>query len=384
MCSGFTISQNSLMDGSALSSAQYIQKNLDKINNYAKSEGYETNINDCTMQKIQIFDGEVYEDGYFVDFNDNNGFLTIGNDFSIYDFSFVGDITGNNILVDFTYSVHDGYNYKGKNYETHNLEEERFYTPADFDGTNDNGEITDLPMYVVDRYGSEYTLYEGKRVTTMSGVIQYAQSVYIHHVDGLDYSEGNCGLISANNYLKYLRVNRSYINIPYYTYEYYYASIDEPNLYNERSADSTYTTKNPKYMSTALADIRRDAYRINGGPEGLTVWQSKNLLNYAMEEYGYSTRFNVIEAWSYSTVTSRIDNNKALLWSVLWQEVYNNHTMFVSGYQTYRKEGKFLWWTTYDYLEFFVIKDGHSSSDRYYDFNGSNGNTWSGAFVVEQ
>lgn len=58
--------------------------------------------------------------------------------------------------------------------------------------------------------------------------------------------------------------------------------------------------------------------------------------------------------------------------------------MAVFGYKTYRKATQVLWWTTYDYLEFFVIKDGHSSSDRYYDFNGSNGNTWFGAFVVEK
>ncbi len=381
--SAFTFPED-VLDGSALQSAIYIQNNLDEINDYANSNGYSVNITHSYLQPILIFNGESYEEGYFIDFNDDNGYITVGNDFSIYDISFEREsVAADGILNNFEFSIHDGYDYDRKIVETMDIETAEFYNPSNYDGTDSQGKITNLPDYVKDKYGSGYSLYAGKRVTTMSGERQSTQSVYIHYKDGIYYSEGNCGLISASNYLKYLYTNREFTNIPYNSYEYYYPQVNEVNLFNARNSDSSYTVSNPKYMRTALADIRREAYRINGGPEGLTVWESRDLLNHAMSRYGYSTRFKIIEIWSYSTVTSRINNNQALLWSVLGHNVYNDYTMFVSGYQTYKKEGKFLWWITYDYKEFFVLKDGHSSADRYYDFNGPNGNTWLGAFVVE-
>lgn len=385
ICSGFTIPEELLLDGTAFQSAEYIRNNLDIINEYAIDNGYSGNRTAAYIQPILIFNGETYENGYFVDFNDDNGYITVGNNFSIYDLSFESEsVAKDGVLDNFEYSVHDGYNYEGKEILTFDIENEQFYHPSDYDGTDSDGKITDLPKYVADRYGTGYLLYAAKRVTTMSGEDQYDRSVYIQSKNGSSYSEGNCGLISVANYLKYLRYNRNYINIPYDTTEAYNPQTSEVSLFNSKSSDSSYTVRNPKVMPTALADIRREAYRINGGPEGLTVWQSKDLLNFAMQRYGYSLRFNTIEVWSYSTVTSRIDNNKALLWSVLWQEVYGNHTMFVSGYQTYRKASQFLWWTNYDYREFFVLKDGHDAADRYYDFNGgANGNTWFGAFIVE-
>ncbi|VEU80214.1 hypothetical protein [Haploplasma axanthum] len=288
-------------------------------------------------------------------------------------------------MKDFEYDIHNGYNYYGKeltdNSVINNIEMEKI---SKYDGTNSGGYITDLPKYVADRYGKEYKLNVSKRVTNMDGELQTDNSIYYESKNGFSYSEGNCGLISAFNYLKYMYNNRGFSRIPYSSKIKYDASILEPKIYDKKLKDSNYTVRNNKNISKALSDIRQEAYRINGGPEGLTVWESRKLLDYAMKEYGYSTRFKVIEIWDYNTVTSRIDKGQGLLWSVFGHQTYGSHTMFVSGYNTYVKTGKFLWWTTYSYKEFFILKDGHYKTDKFYDFNGFNGGVVVGGFVVEK
>lgn len=84
-----------------------------------------------------------------------------------------------------------------------------------------------------------------------------------------------------------------------------------------------------------------------------------------------------------STVTSRIDKGEALLWSTL-TGAYGSHTMFVSGYNIYVKETKVLFFTVKTYKDYFEIRDGWNANKRYYDFNGLNGGTLLGAFVVEK
>ena len=73
ICSGFTIPEELLLDGTAFQSAEYIRNNLDIINEYAVDNGYNGNRTATYIQPILIFNGETYENGYFVDFNDYNG-----------------------------------------------------------------------------------------------------------------------------------------------------------------------------------------------------------------------------------------------------------------------------------------------------------------------
>jgi hypothetical protein len=62
-----------LLDGTAFQSTEYIWNNLDIINEYAVDNAYNGNRTATYIQPILIFNGETYENGYFVDFNDYNG-----------------------------------------------------------------------------------------------------------------------------------------------------------------------------------------------------------------------------------------------------------------------------------------------------------------------
>jgi len=101
-----------------------------------------------------------------------------------------------------------------------------------------------------------------------------------------------------------------------------------------------------------------------------------------MENSSYSTRFEVIEIWSMNTVTSRIDNDEAIIWGTIGS-AYGNHLMMVSGYDIYVKEIRILFITIRTYKDFFELRDGHNSGATYYDFNGFNGGTVFGSFVVK-
>jgi hypothetical protein len=169
----------------------------------------------------------------------------------------------------------------------------------------------------------------------------------------------------------------------------YDPSEEESSLFDTKISEGEYYIydtedgHSQRSFTYLYIEARQEANEMNGSPEGLTVWESRDILNNVMETHGYSTRFKIIEAWSMSTVTSRINDDEAILWSTLGS-VYGNHTMMVAGYDIYLKETKVLFLTIRTYKNFFELRDGHSIYPRYYDFNGTNGGTVFGAFVVKK
>ena len=269
------------------------------------------------------------------------------------------------------------------------ITDEEFYSYDGYDGVDSSGTIHNLDDYVKDRYGSKYKKHKSKSVTSDLGETQFPLSVYVKDDGKYLYSEGNCGLVSVYNHLLYFYNKRSYNRLPATNIRKYNPSTSEPNLYRKKKADGNYIIYDTedigyqKEFSQLYIDARLEAYRINGGPEGLTVWESRDILNNIMSLYDYSRRFKIVEIWSTSTVTSRINDGEALLWSTL-TGAYGSHTMFVSGYNIYVKETKILLFTVKTYKDFLEIRDGWSSSKRYFDFNGLNNGTLLGAFVVEK
>lgn len=384
---------------SAQDSATIICNNLDEINEYSLQNGGKGNISSCKLYDITIKEFDNTIQGVYIDFNENNGYAVVGTDLTVYDFTTTGEaMTEKGEKADFQFDVLDGYYYQGIREETVNQDIPMFdgYDKS-LDGVDSSGTIYDLPKYVADEYGSSYRLYKTKDATTMSGEDQMELSVYKKENDSngdgiIDShsSEGNCGLVAPYTLLKFYKYNKGYYDLPYgYATRAYDPSSEETSLYNKKvsagnyyiydTEDDGHPQRNFSYL---YIEARKEANKINGSPEGLTVWESRDILNNVMANHGYSTRFKIIEIWSMSTVTSRIDKGEAILWST-FGSAYGNHTMFVAGYDIYVKETKILFITYRTYKDFFEIRDGWSKDPRYYDFNGINGGTVLGSFVVE-
>jgi hypothetical protein len=369
-------------------SAQVICSRLDEINNYAVQETGKGNINSCNFYDIEINEvGELFR-GVYIDFNGLNGYVVVGENLTVYDFAVEGkslndDYKKSNLV----YDVLGGYSYDGiERTSISNIPMGNGYDPS-INGVDSDGYIVDIDDYVHDEYGTSYDVHASVNASTLTGQKQYPLSVYI---DSDGYSEGNCGVVAAYNLLMHYRYERSYYGLPYgKTYRSYDPSTEETTLYNSKKNEGGYSIYDledngtQRSFSYLYIETRQESLDVANKVEGLTSWQTRDILNNVMENSSYSTRFEVIEIWTMSTVTNRIDAGEALIWGTIGS-AYGNHLMMVSGYDIYVKETRILFVTYRTYKDFFEIRDGHNAGARYYDFNGVNGGTVLGSFVVEK
>ena len=198
-------------------------------------------------------------------------------------------------------------------------------------------------------------------------------------------------MVSAYTLLKFYKYDKNYSNLPYgFATRLYNPSIEESELYLEKKSEDIYRIydigdyyNSQRRFSYLYIEARLEAIEISNGISGITVWQSRDILNKVMQNHGYSTRFKIVEIWTMNTVTSRIDNGEAILWSTE-NSALGDHTMLVAGYDIYLKETRVLFFTYKTYKNFFEIRDGWSNEPRYYDFNGWNGGTLLGSFIVKK
>ncbi|WP_162140232.1 hypothetical protein [Haploplasma axanthum] len=62
---------------------------MPEISKAANEEGYDISIETCVMQPILIHTENGTEEGYFIDFNDDNGYIVVGDKLTIYDLVFL-------------------------------------------------------------------------------------------------------------------------------------------------------------------------------------------------------------------------------------------------------------------------------------------------------
>ncbi len=370
-----------------LESAQVICNRLDEINEYAIDKTGEGNINSCKFYDIEINEVSDVFQGVYIDFNGHNGYVVTGENLTVYEFEVEGmSLNDDFVKSNLVYDVLSGFSYDGIVRES--VDDLPMYGGYDttINGVNSGGYITDAEAYVRDEYHDDYRIYKSENASTMTGQSQWPHSVYIKN----GMSEGNCGVLAAYNLLMHYRYERSYYSLPYgKTYRYYDPSTEEIALYNQKKSEggySIYDTEDngsQRRWSYLYIETRQESINVTGKVEGLTSWQTRDILNNVMSNNGYSTRFKVIEIWSMSTVTSRIDDGEALIWGTIGS-TYGNHLMMISGYDIFVRTQRILFVNVKYYKDFFELRDGHNSTATYYDFNGVNGGTILGSFVVEK
>ena len=174
---------------------------------------------------ITVHDGDDESEGFFLDFNEKNGYALVGNDYNLLDFEIGGDSPFEGILSEsFHYSKAAGYFYKNQSGKIISTNSEN-NTPTNaiyedikkrhYDGQEENargcGMIVNTDEYIYSKYGSGWKLGLNNTLD-MDGFTQSELSCYTNNKlinDSIyGFSEGNCWMVSAYNVLQYMQKHK--------------------------------------------------------------------------------------------------------------------------------------------------------------------------------
>jgi len=385
---------------SASKGAKYICENIDYVNELAIYLGHEANIETCSIQKITLIMGfSQDEEGALLLFDHNKGYLVLGANYNIYDISFESFALDYEEISDIdSYDISRGYSSLNENSISF---EDELNSVVINDATTIDGVVLYRDLYIDQEYGGQYFLYKAVLLTGRSGFTQGALSVYeeVFDTDGdgtvdAAASEGNCATISAVNYLTFLRYEKNYSALPYaYTTFAYNPAIYESSLYYEMRQEDNYwiydgnvyfgEIKPIKQFSYLYHETRQEAISVNDYPWGLTVWETRDVVNNVLSNYGYTNaHHSVIELPTSTTITNNINVGNGFIMSLLADNVYGTHEVFVTGYYIYQWVQKFLFFNINHYVYLLDIRDGWNSGIRYYDFSLS-GRALAIAFITK-
>ncbi len=182
-------------------------------------------------------------------------------------------------------------------------------------------EIPDVYQYIVDTYGSGWTMKTQKTLSITARL----QSSFESNVE-------NCTLSSLTQAFSYFR--SSYSNIP----------SNITTLYNDIKTIAT-----------------NHGYTSSGGTPPTKI---DDIITDIWKKYNYSNgKGNNVYVISFSIFKTEIDNNRPALFNMA-NGYYTNHTVLVKGYRTYEKSG-----ILNGDKNFLRLNDNWSTSDRWIDYS---------------
>lgn len=360
------------LKGDAKDTATYSCENLDLLELDFQRYGYDVLLDDCTMEKIKIKNGDIESDGYIVDLGENNGYFLIGNNYKIYDMSLIkGFNLNSNSIEKLIYDIELGYNFDKKEFIDDNLELEPLN--SSFLGTTDSGVITESLLYIQDRYGTDYYLNSSKINYLTSSFTMSEGSVYLRDTM---YTEGNCGLIGPYNFLVDLKHKESLSKLPstndLVEYEPYFM---ENSIYLDRVNQGNYSIfsgNTSKSFSSLYINSRLSAIEISGDIESISFSNSKRILENVAYSNGYTSsqiKFVSTSLPSFTNIRNHFDAEETIVFSVWGHSVYGNHTMFSTGYEVFRADREFLGIPYVDYKYMLILRNGWQNYNTYFDFS---------------
>ncbi len=150
--------------------------------------------------KKLVIDIKTLEEYVFLDFDDNNGYAIVGNDYDFLDFSVSGDLSYTKSTDHLYWSQYDGFVYKendeylrcdAKYLTKEELNEYEFnYNGKAANKYNDGSDvISNIPDYLESRYGGDWYC-DSKESNSLKDYIDVYQKDYAIYDNG----EGNCTL----------------------------------------------------------------------------------------------------------------------------------------------------------------------------------------------
>lgn len=381
---------------------------------------------------VKIFDDEEDDeeegddgcgyDGILLDLDDENGYILVGNDYTLLDIEMFKESPFYEIDSDmYAFSVFGGYmyydyvveDYVSVNPENNSDESDwnEIALSKQYDGQDDYGKgcggIKDPDIYMKARYGSIWKPSGGKSLP-MHGFDQWDLSCYHNPIienDQFDYryrSEGNCWVISAYHVLQYL-ADKHWHNMPshdiyprdkYGYIEEYDPRIEEPNIYtiffdsdrNPKTQElyynngqkcinewvEIYTTHEfPQLYIDVRKHVDSEYKKINGGYEKETL----EIIRYIAQQYGYDVQGRVCVPWNSNIIVAEkeLDKGHPLIWTTTKDSTYKNHSMAVCGYKHYVKVTRIWFFSFKTCKTLFELRDGWRTAPRFFDISGYRG-----------
>ena len=348
-----------------ISVSNFIEDNLSTfVFKYNETTTDKWNASYIEDKKI-VIDTISNEQYYYLDFDEDNGYAVVGNDYDFVDFSITGDLeytkdkdllywneydkfvyedNGQYIRYDIEYLIEDdlkeySFGYDGKYKE-------------EFSGGSDV--ITDIPAYIKSRYGDGWYCYEDRYLNNYQDVYQSDYAV----ING----EGNCTLSAYLGIFQYLRDNKRFSNLPRYntTITYNNLSIPVPAIYakiREKAMRYGYTTESNFSTSYCMAS-----------------WGNEALYSMGCRT-PYNSQVSYIHRYLFWSFSGQVVNNINDGYPVMWNQArgnYSNHSMVVKGYKTYKKDNSwwFIKWSSYKHFMTMNNNWWRNTPVTYIDFDG--------------
>ncbi len=315
-------------------------------------------------------------DAVYLDFDGDNGYAVIGNDYNFLDFSQTGDLEYLKKIDNILFSEYDGFVYEtDTGYGCYDIEygDEDFwreielkkqYSGQDSEGS---GMIRNSDDYIHDRYGTDFYLEKDKRLRNYENVQQNTYSLYY---DENGVGEGSCTLSAMFGIMQYLRDHKGMSKLPSETI----VAHPENDSFYDDLIEKGYTTKDRKNFPLLYETIR-DAAKDFGYTSESTAWTSINMANIymnTMNKLGYDNNIfcryaYLVLTWSYeSQVIREIDYGYPTMWNTARGQ-YDAHSMVVDGYRIYTKVRKIWFFTLKEQKLLASLNDNWGKTDVYMD-----------------
>ena len=408
-CSGFSIvlllvaimSSTGIKGVTEANIEDYLEKDCESVSDYIESNfsTFVSEYNEATEEEwlatsieyrkpvINVTDNT---SAIYLDFDGDNGYAVVGNDYNFLDFSQSGDLEYLKELEVVLFSEYDGFVYETKNgfarYSVTYADEDywnnvklgRYYTGQKQDKGEGSGRITNPDAYIKDRYGSDFNLETNKRLTGYKNVTQNSYNNYTKDGKG----EGNCTLSAMFGIMQYLRDYKSMSKLPSTT-----TTIDptKDSFYKELTGDgySAYKVTVPSIYAMIRNKAINYGYKASSG--ALTSINMANIYMDVMNAYGYNNNIlrryaYMVLVWSFeSQVKREIDAGYPTMWNTARGQ-YGSHSVVVNGYRRYYKNHK-IWFIKWkEYKNLMSLNDNWGSADIYFDLDAYGCNLWSEGF----
>ena len=323
----------------------------------------------------------------YLDFNDNNGYAVVGNDYNFLDFSKTGDLAylkNVDIILfseydGFVYETEDGYARYDYIYQVETYYDDVSYKEVYMGQRSEGaGQIVLPDSYIVSRYGSGYQLETIKRLNGYKNVVQNKYTIYIKNGVG----EGNCTLSAMYGIMQYLRDNKRMTKLPSDE-----VTIDPKtdSFYDRLTQDGYISQKTT--LPHIYETIRRKSIDYGYTNES-TAWTSINMVNIyhdVMAAFEYSSGFfkryaKVVLNFSFeSQVKRQIDAGLPIMFNTARGQ-YGSHSMVVNGYRRYSKEHKFWFIKWTEYKNLLSLNDNWQKLDICFDLDAYKTNIFKEGF----
>jgi len=365
-------------DGDAEQVATYFKDNIYVLNYIDEEAGFAGDISGIEkIQKVQVNDFESNYDAYLCDFNGEEGYMLLADDYILLDYVRDAKSPFEGITsLEYFYSVITGYMYKDGTGKTLSVQNDNNNYEDLTSGANNYSGITDTTSYIKNKYDSKYTLTRNQSTTYKPRYTQ--EDLTIYYKNGKP-AEANCGVVAVYNLFQCLKgvgiLNALPSQYATKTVNVYQNENEVVRYHLDVLGQNINGQSGYVEMPSLYHDVRHEASQNLYTIENLTSSQVSALMDDVATHYGYSVCTGNTTEWTSAAITvcNQLDH---LVPSIFRASITNlgNHSMTVVGYRTYTKTVKVLWMTQTKTVTLFEVCDGsRRNQTTYFDISAYTG-----------